>query len=141
MVPAKKCRLFFRVLSVRPLLGAEAIELRNWLLFLGYASEELMVVISRLSDWMSNYYPPWADYCALMACRLMALDKIPGVCPVGIERTLRWDLAKLIMRAARDQAKMSCGNLQICIGLESGMEGATHAAGQSILKRLRERRR
>ena len=31
-------------------LGAEAIELRNWLLCFGCASEELRVVISRLDD-------------------------------------------------------------------------------------------
>ena len=34
-------------------LGAEAIELRNWLLCFGCASEELRVVVSRLADWMA----------------------------------------------------------------------------------------
>ena len=56
-------------------LGSEAIEVRNWLLRLGCASEELRVVVTSLSDWMSNSSPPWAAYCALMACRLVALDK------------------------------------------------------------------
>ena len=63
-------------------LGAEAIELRNWLLCFRCASEELRVVAARLSDWMSNSSPPWDAYCALMACRLVALDKLPGVHPV-----------------------------------------------------------
>ena len=31
-------------------LGAEAIELRNWLLCFGCASEELRVVVARLAD-------------------------------------------------------------------------------------------
>ena len=39
------------------------------------------------------------------ACRLVALDKRPGVRSVGIGETLRWDLARLVMRAAREQAK------------------------------------
>ena len=92
-------------------LGAEVIELRNWLLRSGCLSEELRVVVSRLADLMANSSFPWAAYHALMACCLVALDKRPGVRPVQIGDTLRRDLAKLIMRAAGDQAKMACGNL------------------------------
>ena len=40
-------------------LGAEAIELRNWPLCFGCASEELRVVIASLADWMTKSYPPW----------------------------------------------------------------------------------
>ena len=65
-------------------LGAEAMELRNWLLCFGCASEEFIVVVTSLADWMDNSSPPWAAYRALMACRLVALDKSPGVRPVGI---------------------------------------------------------
>ena len=39
-------------------LGAEAIELRNYLLCFGCASEEFIVVVTNLSDWMANSYPP-----------------------------------------------------------------------------------
>ena len=55
------------------------MELRNWILCFGFASEELRVVVASLADWMANSSPPWAAYCALMACRLVALDKRPGV--------------------------------------------------------------
>ena len=37
-------------------LGAEAIELRNWLLCFGCVSEELRVVVASLADWMAT--PP-----------------------------------------------------------------------------------
>ena len=57
----------------------------------------------------------------------MALDKIPGVRPVVIGETLRPDLAKLIMRAAGDQAKTACVNFQMCAGLEADIEGAKPA--------------
>ena len=39
-------------------LGAEAIELRNWLLCFRCASEELRVIVSSLSDWMATPFPP-----------------------------------------------------------------------------------
>ena len=78
---------------------------------------------------MDNSSPPWAAYCALMACRLVALDKRPGVCPVKIRETLCRALAKLVMRAAEDQVKTACEDLQMCAGLKTGIEGATHAVG------------
>ena len=114
-------------------LGAEATELRNWLLRFGCAPEELRVVVSRLADWMANSSPPWAAYCAIIACRLVALDKSPGVRPVGIGETLRQALAKILMRAAEDQANTVCGNLRLCVGLEVSIKGATRSIGQRRL--------
>ena len=35
-------------------LGVEAIELRNWLLCFGCASEVLIVVVASLYDWMAD---------------------------------------------------------------------------------------
>ena len=118
-------------------LGEEAIELYNWLLCFGCVSEELRIVVSILDDCMANSSPPWAAYFALMACCLLALDKRPGVCPVGLGETLRRDLAKLVMRAARYQAKTACGNLQLCAGLEDGIEGAAHDVCQRRMDRVR----
>ena len=39
-------------------LGAEAIELRNWLLRFRCVLEELRVFVSRLADWVANSSPP-----------------------------------------------------------------------------------
>ena len=100
-----------------------------------------MVVVSRLADWMANSSPPWATYRALIACRLVALDKMPGVRPVGIRETLRRALAKLVMRAAGYQEKMACGNLQLRVGIEADVEGETHAVGQQRMDRSGARQR
>ena len=39
-------------------MGEEAIELRNWLLCFGCASEDLMVVVSRRAEFRANPTPP-----------------------------------------------------------------------------------
>ena len=81
-------------------------------------------------DWLTGWKtpsPPWSAYRALMACCLVAIDKRPGVSPVGIGETLRGYLAKLVMREAGYQSNTECGNLQLCEGLEVGIYGATHA--------------
>ena len=90
---------------------------------------------------MANSSPPWAAYCALMACHLVVLDKWPVVRPVGVGGTLRQALAKLVMRAVGDQAKTACGNLQLRAGLKAGIEGATHAVRQCRIERVREQQR
>ena len=53
---------------------------------------------------------------------------------MGIVETLRWALAKIVIRAAGDQVKMLCGNLQLCAGLETSVEGVTHTIGQQRLE-------
>ena len=87
-----------KISSATGALEAEEIELINWIRWFGCASEELRVVIYRLADWMANSSHPWAADCALMACRLVALDKSPGVRPLLIGETLCRALEKLVMR-------------------------------------------
>ena len=50
-------------------------------------------------------------------------------------------LAKLVMRAAGDQTKTPCVNLQMCAGLKASLEGAAHAVGQRKRKRSEPSRR
>ena len=59
---------------------------------------------------------------------------------MGIGETICRSLAKLIMRAASEQAKTACGNLQLCAGLKAGIEISTNAVGQRRLARVLERR-
>ena len=44
------------------------------------------------------------------------------------------------MKAAGEQAKTECGNLQLCAGLDAGIEGATPAVGQQRVERVRARK-
>ena len=92
-------RVASKLSSVAGALGAEAIDLRNWLLRFDYVLDELRAVVARLDDWMANYSPPWTAYHTLMACCLVALDKRAGVLPMGKGETLHRALAKPVMRA------------------------------------------
>ena len=60
---------------------------------------------------------------------------------MGIGKTLRQALAKLVMRAAGEQEKTACGNLQLCSGLKANIDNETHPVGQKRLRRVRQRRR
>ena len=62
-----------------------------------------------------------------MACRLVALDKQPGVRPLGIGEVWRRGLAKCILVICGEDAKSACGSTNLCAGLKAGIEGALHA--------------
>ena len=82
--------------------------------------------------WMTGWLPPppLSAYRDLMACRLVALDKRPRVRPIGIGEMLHRSIVKIIIRTAGDQVKIAYGSLQLCAGIEAGIEGETHAVAQ-----------
>jgi len=83
------------------------------------------------ANWLGNDMPPWPAYWALMACRLVTLDKQPGVRPVGIGESYQRLLAKCIISATGHHATAACDNLNLCAGLPVGIEGAIHAMGDT----------
>ena len=62
-----------------------------------------------------------------LACRLIALDKNPGVHPIGIGDTARRIIAKAILAATKVDIQEAAGSLQLCAGQISGIEAAVHA--------------
>ena len=64
--------------------GTDSVNLQHWLLHFGVASVELRLIVANFTEWLINGRPPWAAYQAMMSVRLIALDKQPGVRPVGV---------------------------------------------------------
>ena len=62
-----------------------------------------------------------------LACRLIALDKNPGVRPIGIGDTARRILAKAVLSGMKPDIQDASGCLQMCGGQISGIEAAVHA--------------
>ena len=62
-----------------------------------------------------------------MSSRLIALDKCPGVHPVGMSETLRRIVGKTVCMATCVDIEDLCGTDQLCGGIRSGIEGVIHA--------------
>ena len=110
--------------------GTDAPTLKSWLLRHRKASDNLCSALARLTTWVANQLVPWAAIRALMSNRLVALDKKPGVRPIGIGQIWRRFIAKLVLAVAGPSATQSAGMDQLCVGMQSGIEGAVHAANK-----------
>ncbi len=63
----------------------------------------------------------------ILASRLIALDKNPGVRPISIGDTARRIIAKATLNIIRGDIQEAAGSLQLCAGQLSGIEAAVHA--------------
>ena len=64
---------------------------------------------------------------ALVNCRLLPLDKNPGIRPIGIGEVLRRIMGKAFSSFTRGDTMKSVGPLQLSVGHEGGVEAAAHA--------------
>ena len=63
----------------------------------------------------------------LLACRLIALDKHPGVRPIGVGDTARRIISKAVLSIVGPDIQDASGCQQMCGGQIAGIEAAVHA--------------
>jgi hypothetical protein len=107
--------------------GVDAEMLKNWLLRHGDHSGRLRDAMATWVDWLSNGSPPYAAYRAVNTVRTVALDKSPGVHPLGIGESWMRLWSDCSHTKTKVAATNACGNTQLCAGLRSGIEANLHA--------------
>ena len=70
---------------------------------------------------------PTSNIEAYLACRLVPLDKSPGLRPIGIGEVLRRIVGKVFMSVVKDDFQEVAGPMQVCAGQPGGCEAAIHA--------------
>eukprot|EP00731_Ephydatia_muelleri_P028421 Em0020g65a len=78
--------------------------------------------------------PPLHDFCNSLAClaaltanHLIALDKCPGVHPIGVGEIVRRIISKAVLFVIKSDVLEAAGTLQLCAGHEAGCEAAIHS--------------
>lgn len=64
---------------------------------------------------------------AFTACRLIALDKHPGVRPIGVAEVVRRIIGKSVLNVVGVDIQQVTGSTQLCAGQKGGCEAAIHA--------------
>ena len=64
---------------------------------------------------------------AYLSCRLIPLDKKPGIRPIGICEVIRRIVGKAIAAIVKDDVRNAAGPLQLSCGHEGGCEAAVYA--------------
>ena len=68
----------------------------------------------------------------LLSCRLIALDKCPGVRPIGVSEVAHRIVTKAALCILRDDIQAVTGSCQLCAGQIAGVEAVVHAVRSSF---------
>ena len=110
--------------------GPSGIDARGWRRLccsFKSASDDLCNSLALLARRLCTTFVDPEGLAPLMACRLIALNKKPGVRPIGICEVARRIIAKSILTIIGGDIQEAAGSLQLCAGQKSGTEAAVHA--------------
>jgi hypothetical protein len=91
------------------------------------SSDDLCNSLACVAQRLSSSYVDPAGINSLVACRLIAIDKQPGIRPIGIGEVARRIISKAILTVINDDVKEAAGGIQLCVGQQSGCEAGVHA--------------
>ena len=84
---------------------------------------------------IANEIISWRKIKALFSCRLIALDKQPGVRPIRLGETLRRLLGKAVAELTGDDLAYAFGSEQLAYGVSCGIEGSIHGLRELFEKK------
>ena len=93
----------------------------------GSAGTDLCEAVALLTRKLCTEYVDPDTLSAFISCRLVPLDKNPGVRPIGIGEVLRRVMGKAITTQLKPEILKATAPLQASAGLQGGVEGAIHA--------------
>ena len=107
--------------------GLDAHEWRGLCTSHKAVSRDLCASLATVARRICSSYVDPTSIKPLLACRLIALDKHPGVRPIGIGDTACQIISKAVLTIAAPDIQDASGCLQMCGGQISGIEAAVHA--------------
>ena len=116
--------------------GPSGVDAASWKRFCSSfrSSSDLCYPLALLACQLCTSYVNPDGLSGFVACRLIALDKCPGVRPIGIGEACRRIIAKTILNVIGPDVMEAAGPLQLCAGQDAGCEAAVHSIHQLYLE-------
>ena len=128
-------------LRVRGSAGPSGADSGAWKRFctsFRHASDDLCSAIATMARKLCTTYVAPEGLAAYNACRLIAIDKCPGVRPIGIGEVVRRIIGKAVLGVISPDIQSVTGTVQLCTGQSAGIESAIHAMCQIFQNPLSE---
>ena len=107
--------------------GLDALCWRRLCTSFQHASNDLCNSLALVARKICTTYVDPQGIAAFTANRLIALDKCPGVRPIGVGETVRRIISKAVLSVIKSDVLEAAGSLQLCAGHEAGCEAAIHS--------------
>jgi len=91
------------------------------------ASDSLSAALAAVARRLATSFVDPEGLAAFTACRLIALNKNPGVRLIGIGEVCRRLIAKSVLCVVKNDVLQAAGPIQLCAGQHSGCEASVHA--------------
>ena len=95
--------------------------------FFSACSNDLCNSLALVARKICTTYVDPQDIAAFTANRLIALDKCPGVRPIGVGETVRRIISKAVLSVIKSDVLEAAGSHQLCAGHEAGCEASIHS--------------
>ena len=107
--------------------GLDAYSWRRLCTSFGPASDDLCNCLAMVAKRLCTEHVNPDGVAPLLASRLIAIDKCPGVRPIGVGETSRHIIGKAVLTALKEDILDATGTSQLCAGQDGGSEAAIHA--------------
>ena len=124
-------------LRISGALGPSGIDAKGWRRLctsFKSASSDLCHSLALMARRICTTYVDPVGLAPFLACRLIALDKNPGVRPIGVCETARRIIAEAISFITRGDIQDVAGSIKLCAGQCVGLEAVVHAMRESFAK-------
>ena len=115
--------------------GVDANGWRRLCISFKAASKELCSSIAALARRISTEFIDPTSMETFVACRLVPLNKNPGVRPIGICECLRRIVGRAVLSVVGPYVREVIGALQLCAGQDAGIEAAIHTMSDVLNER------
>ena len=123
------------ILRTEGAAGPSGLDAQGWRRLCTSFKEDSASLCNSLANMCKRICSTYIDpegLTTFVACRLMALDKCPGVRPIGIGEVVRRIFGKAILATIGNEIQEAAGAMQVCAGHQAGSEAAIHAMRETF---------